>query len=63
MSRFERKRRAAIAALVPLHEEVPAVEALPENDDQAAERLRLEIEIDDDSDVPLTAVAASRGAC
>ena len=33
-----------------LHEENRPQECLPENNDQAAERLRLEIEIDDDDD-------------
>ena len=39
-----------IAILMPLHDEIPTAEVLPEDNDQAAERLRLEIEIDDDSD-------------
>jgi hypothetical protein len=33
-----------------LREEIPAAEVLPENNDQAGERIRLEIEVDDNSD-------------
>ena len=32
-----------------LHEEIPTAEVLPENNDQAAERIPREIEIDDDA--------------
>jgi len=41
-------RRATIAAVAPLHDGVPHTEA-PEHDDQAATRMRREIEVDDDA--------------
>jgi hypothetical protein len=43
---------------MPLHDEIPAVEVLPENNDQAAERLRPEIEVDDDDHSPPMAPGA-----
>jgi len=41
-------RRATIAAVAPLHDGVPHTEA-PEHGDQAATRMRREIEVDDDA--------------
>ena len=41
-------RRATIAAVAPLHDVVPHTEA-PEHGDQAATRMRREIEVDDDA--------------
>ena len=38
-------RRATIAAVAPLHDVVPHTEA-PEHDDQAATRMRREIDVD-----------------
>ena len=48
MTRYDRMRRATIAAVAPLHDGVPHTEA-PEHDDPAATRMRREIEVDDDA--------------
>ena len=48
MTRYDRMRRATIAAVAPLHDGVPHTEA-PEHDDQAARRMCREIEVDDDA--------------
>ena len=45
MTRYDRMRRATIAAVAPLHDGIPHTEA-PEHDDQAAERMRREIDVD-----------------